>query len=75
MGAIVAFFTHLTRDTKNLKASPTKTRDAHVINIANLNYCGIMKSPFEFYSGKNQQVLQELSHNFDIIRKTHLMWD
>lgn len=43
--------------------------------MANLNYCGIMKSPFEFYSGKFQGILQELSHNFDQVRKMHMAWE
>lgn len=41
MGAIVAFFAKL-----NEKSTPKRTKEQHVINIANLNYCGIMKSPF-----------------------------
>lgn len=54
MGPVIAFFAQLGKGTEG-KATPKKTRDAHVINIANLNYCGIMKSPFEFYSGKYQK--------------------
>ena len=56
MGAVIAFFAQLGKTTDG-KATPKKTREAHVINIANLNYCGIMKSPFEFYSGKFQKEL------------------
>lgn len=41
MGAIVAFFAKL-----NEKSNPKRSKDQHLINIANLNYCGIMKSPF-----------------------------
>lgn len=48
MGAIVAFFANLGKGEGNhtAKATPKRTKDAHVINVANLNYCGIMKSPF-----------------------------
>ena len=56
MGVIIAFFTQL-GDKYNQEGGPKNTREAHVINVANLNYCGIMKSPFEFYSGKYQKEL------------------
>jgi hypothetical protein len=52
MGAIVAFFAQV-----NEKSNPRRSNEQHLINIANLNYCGIMKSPFEFYSGKYQKDL------------------
>lgn len=45
MGAIITFFAQL-MEKDQPKASPKNTKDAHVINVANLNYCGIMKSPF-----------------------------
>ena len=45
MGIICAFFTQLGEKYEK-KGGPQNTRDAHVINVANLNYCGIMKSPF-----------------------------
>jgi hypothetical protein len=63
MGAIVAFFAKL-----NEKSTPRRTKEQHVINIANLNYCGIMKSPFEFYSGKFQADLETLSYTFEKLR-------
>ena len=45
MGIIIAFFAQLNEKYQK-EGGPKNTRDARVINIANLNYCGIMKSPF-----------------------------
>ena len=47
MGIIVAFFTQLNEKYEhNNEGGPKNTKEAGVINLANLNYCGIMKSPF-----------------------------
>jgi hypothetical protein len=56
MGLIIAFYSQL-HDKYNTAGSPKNTKEDHVINIANLNYCGIMKSPFEFYAGRYQKEL------------------
>ena len=73
MGIIIAFFAQL-NEKYDKEGGPKNTREAHVINIANLNYCGIMKSPFEFYSGKYQKGLEELSKIFEKLRVQYIPW-
>ena len=73
MGLIIAFFQQF-KSKVTTEGGEIDTKKAHVINVANLNYCGIMKSPFEFYSGKYQKELEELSKIFEHLRKQHLPW-
>ena len=73
MGPVIAFFAKLGEQEKEA-STPRKTKDLHVINVANLNYCGIMKSPFEFYSGMYQKDLEHLSKTFDKLRLQYIPW-
>ena len=35
-----------------------------LLKVVTLNYCGILKSPYEFYSGSHQNLLEVLSAGF-----------
>lgn len=56
----------------NMNSSLKRIKRDKIIHVSSLNYCGILKSPFEFYSGSFHSDLKKLSQIFDKLKAKYV---